>query len=256
MAGVAARHLSLISTRVAARIEENLNAADWFTCATCGQQYRPHQLEAGVCDICRQRAALSRSKIGEVFRGRRRLLETSRQAFTVTDSNRRGYEAARGFNPEVDSLYLYSRACAERCALQHEHSTGAGTGKTTLAAKIIYKAVSDGHACVFESSGKWIRSLYDLKGQEQQRAIDRLAYSRVLVLDDLGLEPITETRFSLRVLYELINTRYESALAGLVVTSNFSLDLLAGRYGDDRITSRLGGMCQVIEMSGRDWRQP
>jgi DNA replication protein DnaC len=123
-----------------------------------------------------------------------------------------------------------------------------------LAAKVIRQAVMARQSCAFRIVEEWLRTLYGVTGPDQESAINRLSSARVLVFDEIGFEPSTE--FSARALYEVINARMLANRNGLVVTSNLSLDQLASRLRDDRIPSRLGGMCKVVELSGRDYRQP
>jgi DNA replication protein DnaC len=91
-------------------------------------------------------------------------------------------------------------------------------------------------------------------GAEEQAIIDRIAAIPQLVIDDIGVEK--NTGFSLAVLYEIIDARDMAYNKGLIVTSNLSLGALADRLGDDRVTSRLAGMCKVVEITGPDRRQP
>lgn len=41
---------------------------------------------------------------------------------------------------------------------------------------------------------------------------------------------------------------------GLIITSNLSLDNLRARFADDRLTSRIAGMCKILEITGADRR--
>jgi DNA replication protein DnaC len=87
---------------------------------------------------------------------------------------------------------------------------------------------------------------------QEQAAVDRFVQSEVLILDDLGSG--AETVFNRQILQEILDARDLKDYAGLVVTSKYSLDELAAKLGDDSISSRLAGMCQVIEVKGIDHR--
>lgn len=78
-------------------------------------------------------------------------------------------------------------------------------------------------------------------------------YSSVpwLVLDDLGAEKMSE--WVLQTLYIIINSRYENLLP-TIFTSNFDLDNLAVKLGDDRIPSRIFGMCYTYRLASGDRR--
>lgn len=223
---------------IAEKIAENLAAADWIACCQCGQEYRPRCLKDGICDLCSAEADRIHNRQLEVFGARTRLIEMAAAKFEVGE-NVSAYIAARDFDPATDNLYLWGAA---------------GTGKTMLAAKIIRQAIQKRQSCAFRIAEEWLRSLYGASGQDQQNAIDRLVNAKILVIDEIGFEPTTE--FSGRALYDVINSRMLANRNGLVVTSNLSLERLAARLNDDRIPSRIGGMCRSIELKGRDWRQP
>lgn len=238
-------HLRLVSTVIADRLEEALAFREWVACSVCGQEYYPHAViqwfSFAICDICLAAADTLECGLVEVFGDRKALIDVSRPAakFTTTAQNKKAFIAARDFDPDTENLYLYGDP---------------GTGKTMLAAKIIHASLVKSRSCAFRIAEAWLRGLYGATGIEQQAAIDRLVGVRVLVFDEVGFEPSTE--FSARALYDVINTRMLKRRNGLVVTSNLSLQMLGERMKDDRISSRLGGMCKVIEVGGRDWRQP
>lgn len=71
-----------------------------------------------------------------------------------------------------------------------------------------------------------------------------------LFLDDLGAEQTTE--WSRQHLYILLDGRWAEHRPTLI-SGNLPLDDLARRL-DDRIASRIAGMCRVIELTGRDRR--
>jgi DNA replication protein DnaC len=112
-------------------------------------------------------------------------------------------------------------------------------------------AVAEG-IVLFTEPAPLLRSLRGLTPAEEQAAIDRLVRVPVLILDDLGIEKDTE--FAISTICEIISHRLKADRNGLVVTSNLSLDALASKLHDDRLTSRLAGMCQVIEIRGADYR--
>ena len=72
----------------------------------------------------------------------------------------------------------------------------------------------------------------------------------ILFLDDIGVEKSTD--WALETVYGLIDHRY-SELKQTYITSNLNLNELSKRL-DDRITSRIAGMCKVIHMPGKDRR--
>jgi DNA replication protein DnaC len=85
----------------------------------------------------------------------------------------------------------------------------------------------------------------------ESQILEKYSEVEVLILDDLGVEKTSDWAFQL--LYILINRRYENQKK-TIITSNFSLEELSKRLGDDRISSRIQGMCKLIEKSGNDYR--
>jgi predicted ATPase len=76
--------------------------------------------------------------------------------------------------------------------------------------------------------------------------------ARILVLDELGAEPVTD--FTLSILYNVINARYNHPhRCRTIITSNVDLNELAERT-NDRIPSRLNEMCRVIRFPRKDLR--
>lgn len=65
-----------------------------------------------------------------------------------------------------------------------------------------------------------------------------------LILDDIGTSKTTD--WVLEQLYLLINYRYEMKLT-TIYTSNYSLDELGEKLGDDRIPSRIQADCKIIK---------
>jgi DNA replication protein DnaC len=79
---------------------------------------------------------------------------------------------------------------------------------------------------------------------------DLLTSGSVLILDDIGVEKVSE--FVEEFMYLLINTQYEKVFP-VIITSNLPLSQLAEKLGD-RIVSRIKEMCDVIEIKGEDKR--
>ena len=71
-----------------------------------------------------------------------------------------------------------------------------------------------------------------------------------MIIDDIGAEKLTE--FVRQTFYYIINER-EQWLKKTIITSNYSLDEL-DEYIDGRISSRIAGMCEIVELGGKDRR--
>lgn len=80
--------------------------------------------------------------------------------------------------------------------------------------------------------------------------IDDLARVPLLIVDDMGVEKTTD--FVLQSAYLLFNKREQAELP-TYGTSNLSIDDLRVKL-DDRIVSRIRGMCDVVPVDGEDQR--
>ena len=72
-----------------------------------------------------------------------------------------------------------------------------------------------------------------------------------LLLDELAVE--RPTAFAQERLYMIIDRWWRREKKGLIITSNRDLDWISENV-DDRISSRISGMCQVVEIKGPDCR--
>jgi len=97
-----------------------------------------------------------------------------------------------------------------------------------------------------------IRQSYQSRSNREQEIFDECTKSGWLCLDDLGIEKTSD--FSLQVIYLIINHRYENSKPTFI-TSNLSIQELSKKMDDDRLTSRIAGMCREIEMKGEDKRK-
>ncbi len=130
-----------------------------------------------------------------------------------------------------------------------------GCGKTHLAVALMWEAleVIDYQDILFVSVPELlyeIRAGFD-KGSDADRGILKRAMEvRVLILDDLGAERVTD--WVGETLYMLINHRY-NASAMTICTTNLAPSQIAKHIGD-RAASRLMGMCDVVKLDGADRR--
>jgi DNA replication protein DnaC len=147
---------------------------------------------------------------------------------------------------------------------------GRGRGKTHLAVAIMRQAIlslepKKGNLDYFEISENrmpffitipdlllLIRDTFRSSDEVSERQlIEKYSQIPLLVLDDLGAEKSSE--WSIQTLYTIIDRRYREEMQ-TIFTSNLSLDELKDRL-DDRITSRIIGMCkQPCELKGKDRR--
>lgn len=135
-----------------------------------------------------------------------------------------------------------------------------GTGKTYNASAVTAALAMAGRGVVMTSA---LRILSDVKdtfdsGTSAKRELERYLSCEALVLDDLGKE--SASRWSVMMLYDLVNTRYESMLT-TIYTSQYSLPALQERLSRAHetdtaraIVSRIRETCLEVRLYGYDMR--
>ncbi len=131
---------------------------------------------------------------------------------------------------------------------------GTGLGKTHLSSAIAGKVIEKGFDVVYESAPN-VALLFekDRFGKEEGTGerIARLMEAELLILDDLGTEPGSQTGSS--ALYQLINHRAAVAELPTIISTNLSYRQLEKRY-DTATLSRLLGEFEVKLFQGEDVR--
>jgi len=130
-----------------------------------------------------------------------------------------------------------------------------GSGKTCLMCVLSKEMAKIGREIWFKNVSDLlfeIKGTFDKKGGifNDYEMITNWAKKPFLVLDDIGSEKVSE--YVRQSLYVLINKRYLDELPTFI-TSNFTLDQIAGKL-DDRISSRIAEMCNVIDLGNEDLR--
>jgi len=96
-----------------------------------------------------------------------------------------------------------------------------------------------------------IRDSFDDPNKQAYEIINKYHETDWLILDDLGVEKVTE--WVLQTLYIIINNRYEY-LKSTIFTSNLDGKELADKFNDTRIPSRIHGMCRIRKLGNKDLR--
>lgn len=180
---------------------------------------------------------LNKSGIGERFKNR------TFENFKVTDNNKvaliKSKEFAENFESQSRGIILLGDV---------------GRGKTHLAAAITNSIASDLHTVMFgniTSLLSVIKSTYKKDSELSERDIlEIMAQVDLLIIDDLGKENPTKNTVSL--IYQIVNRRYEDNKL-LVATTNYSMTNLKKTIGEATV-SRLYEMCELVQMTGSDWR--
>ena len=139
-----------------------------------------------------------------------------------------------------------------------------GTGKTKLAAVIANEKAGRGEQVLFSSVPDFLADLRSSYGKNTTAETMDLARDiACLILDDLGAERLND--WVGEQLFCLLNHRYNEGLQ-TIITSNYGPESIYDRLtvrdrdgvGDDthakRIMSRIYGMCELVELGGKDWR--
>lgn len=129
-----------------------------------------------------------------------------------------------------------------------------GIGKTHLAVSTLKLWIATGRAGAFAIVPILLQSLR--KGYEQKdydERIEILCSVPLLILDDFGTE--RPNPWATEQLFTIINARSTSGKA-TIFTSNLSIEQMEGRLGEMGIciSSRILGMCDVVNMAGKDAR--
>lgn len=124
-----------------------------------------------------------------------------------------------------------------------------GVGKTHLATALIRKIYPN---FVKVKPMQIFRKMRNCENVQEEEDIINMFSKTNLLIDDFGVEKITEYAF--QTIYEIIDNRYELGNNGLIITSNLSLDGLAEKLDNDRISSRIADMCKIIKLEGSDYR--
>lgn len=133
-----------------------------------------------------------------------------------------------------------------------------GTGKTVHAANLLihiikrYRELKWGSPDVlFITSNQLLERIRGSYNDcPNDKIVQQASESPLMLLDDFGTEKYTE--WVLQMMNHIINTRYEY-LRPTIITSNY--DLNAIKAFDNRLASRISGMCEIIQIEGKDFRK-
>jgi len=136
-----------------------------------------------------------------------------------------------------------------------------GTGKTIYAASLLLEIIKkyklEDHSTI---TGQYIggseffqeiRDTFSMPSATSSDVLQKYEDADLLVFDEIGTEKPSD--WVLQMLYLLINYRYEHRKP-IIIVSNFGLKELRKRLQDDRIPSRITGMCKIKHFEGSDFR--
>lgn len=131
-----------------------------------------------------------------------------------------------------------------------------GTGKTTIAAAALLKHLRRAPGMWASAPDLIARFDADFGDDARRQAVEVATHHGALVLDDI--DKVRPTEYAAGQLFVAIDNCI-AASRPLLVTTNMSLDELAGRYPaayGEAIASRLAGLRAVIAVGGPDRRLP
>lgn len=132
-----------------------------------------------------------------------------------------------------------------------------GVGKSHVAQAIGHRACRAGHDVMFVAANDLFKKLRSARADSSyDRELAKLKKPSLLIIDDLGLRPLTHDEPG--DLYELIRQRYESG--SILITTNRDESELALLFGDPLLASasmdRLLHNAHVVEFDGNSYRNP
>lgn len=133
-----------------------------------------------------------------------------------------------------------------------------GTGKTTLleAIQILIGRLLGGQGqFAQELLIVNARDIYERAIREDFDYLDRLKYTSLLAIDDLGTERVTAKVYGnvISPIIDLLYSRYESR-AFTIIVSNLEIDLIEEVYGN-RLADRLLDIAEEVNFEGVSYRK-
>lgn len=227
----------------------NLQEPVWVTCPgpDCGKEVSKLFEDDGLCWDCHEAANLKRDKdraraerIVAVL-GERGYREHTFGKLKETPGNRAQIAACQAFDPAKDNLYLWGVT---------------GSGKTHLSDAIARKFLDFGQFVIVKNAVSLFDEFYALDFYQKRDEIESMARATVLVLDDVGAGKMTEAK--IQTLYDVVDRRIRQGRNGLVFNANVPPSGLILRekniQPDMRVTSRVSGLCKIVQTEPKDWR--
>ena len=252
------RRMEIINGRIAALLEQHGFAADWlepvYRCPRCKDSGYVGEPVREMCE-CLRTAFFSRlyQRVG--------LTEAQEQSFERFDLNVFSDKPMEGMPFSQRQEMTIIRDECKQYADQYPSGactlllTGkSGLGKTFLMHAMAKRLLDRGFNVLMVSAYRFLDVARKAYFTGRSEELDSLMDTDVLLIDDLGSEPLMEN-ITIVQLFNLINER-QTAGKGLVLSTNLTEKELRERY-TERIASRLTDkrQCRLIKFHGDDVRR-
>lgn len=198
-------------------------------CCKCGKDFEEYEWEAVYCQLCIEIVKQAQ----EVKKIEQEIGAIIPKIYQTTDSDR----DIKDFLNK--SVFCYGPA---------------GTGKTQFIATLAKHYIRNRYGVIWLSYPVYVmrlQTMYRNDTKDPYEYVMNVATTeKILILDDIGIEK--QTDFLRQTIYMLVNQRYERQEVTLI-TSNKTLTEIDNIIHPG-ISSRIAGMCQVLEFKGRDLR--
>jgi len=130
-----------------------------------------------------------------------------------------------------------------------------GTGKSHVALGLGLAACQKGFSVLFTSAATLVNKMMEARdGRHLSRLQAQLASVKLLIIDELGYVPLSQTGAEL--LFEVFSQRYERG--STIITSNLPFEEWTSVLGSERLTGalldRLTHHVHILEMNGESYR--
>lgn len=206
------------------------------------------------CDIERKEAEEAQRRAAEEADRIKRLRKVG---ITTGDYAAMNFNADDGSDPKIGGIirrYVEKRGEMLEKNIGLLLHGGTGGGKTFWASCIANAMIDNGVSAMITTVPALISSMSADFEANKAHVLDQIAYTRFLVLDDIGFE--RQTSYAAEKMFEIIDARYRAGRP-LIVTTNLSLEEIKNPSSMEykRVFDRIIEMCTPLHVSADGRRQ-